>query len=574
MSMYTLMRYTLVASVLAAAYALGLAVYLVPYAWLVPAGIGVAALCKKTYRLSAHGTARWADASDMPHLLEGNGLILGHVPGKPSKLRGLKDLFDSRLSAKEACQTFLLACQRKQPEHLVRLNDAVHTALFAPTGVGKGVSCVIPYLLTSPESCVVVDFKGENARLTADARRKMGHKVVILDPYKVVTGTPDTFNPLGFIDADSPTAIDDCRDLAESLVVRTGQEKEPHWNDSAETWLGAMAATVVAFAEQGDKSLQAVRSLLTNPQKMEAAIKLMCESNTWEGMLSRMGHQLTQFKEKELASTLTTTNRHLRFLDTLAVAASTKGSSFDPAGLRTGKMTIYLVLPPEHMRTQSALLRLWIGALLRAVVRGGLQEKTKTHFILDEAASLGHMASLDDAVDKFRGYGIRLQLYYQSLGQLKLCWPEGRDLTLLSNVSQVFFGVNEKETAQYVSDRLGEGTIVVESGGTSSSESRSVPRDGDANTSYSTSRNSNWNQMGRRLLKPEEVTGLDPRIAVTFTPGVPPIWTRLVRYYEPDFNRSRGTGTAKAIVDTACLLLVSVVLAVFFTAALLSHTFE
>jgi len=574
MCMYKLMRYSLVASVLGATYAIGLAIYLIPYAWIVAVGIVVAALCQKTRRLTAHGTARWAEASDIPHLLEGNGLILGHIPGKPSRLQGLKALFDSDLEAKDACQRFLLSCQRKPAPQLVRLTNAVHTAVFAPTGVGKGVSCVIPYLLTCPESCVVVDFKGENARLTADARRKMGHKVVILDPYKVVTGTPDTFNPLEFIDANSPTAIDDCRDLAESLVVRTGQEKEPHWNDSAETWLGAMAATVVAFAEKEDKSLQAVRSLLTNPKKMEAAIKLMCESSTWEGMLSRMGHQLTQFKEKELASTLTTTNRHLRFLDTLAVAASTQSSSFNPADLRSGKMTIYLVLPPEHMRTQSALLRLWIGALLRAVVRGGLQEKTKAHFILDEAASLGHMASLDDAVDKFRGYGIRLQLYYQSLGQLKLCWPEGRDLTLLSNVSQVFFGVNEKETAQYVSDRLGEQTIVVDSGGMSSSESRSVPRDGNSNYSYSSSRNDNWNQIARRLLKPEEVTGLDPRIAVTFTPGVPPIWTWLLRYYEGDFKRPGGISPVKAVVDTACLIVVSVGLAAFFTAALVSHTFR
>ena len=37
---------------------------------------------------------------------------------------------------------------------------------------------------------------------------------------------------------------------------------------------------------------------------------------------------------------------------------------------------------------------------------------------------------------------------------------------------------------------------------------------------------------GRKLLKPDEVLGLSERIAITFTPGVPPIWTTLVRYYE------------------------------------------
>src|SRR5277367_2994534 len=38
--------------------------------------------------------------------------------------------------------------------------------------------------------------------LTAAARRKMGHRVVVLDPYKITTPDPDTFNPLEFIDKE------------------------------------------------------------------------------------------------------------------------------------------------------------------------------------------------------------------------------------------------------------------------------------------------------------------------------------------------------------------------------------
>ena len=64
-------------------------------------------------------------------------------------------------------------------------------------------------------------------------------------------------------------------------------------------------------------------------------------------------------------------------------------------------------------------------------------------FVLDEAASLGRMDALDDAVDKFRGFGVRLQFYYQSVSQLRKCFPDGQEQTLLSNVSQVFFGVND-----------------------------------------------------------------------------------------------------------------------------------
>src|SRR5262249_36774125 len=160
----------------------------------------------------------------------------------------------------------------------------------------------------------------------------------------------------------------------------------------------------------------------------------------------------------------------------------------------------------------------------------------RVHYILDEAASLGHMECLDDAVDKYRAYGVRLQFYYQSLGQLKTCWPDGQDQTLLSNVTQIYFGINDLPTAEYVSNRLAEATILVTSGGTSTGTSR---QDAKGERTYSTSSNStsNWNQMARRLLKPEEVMALDLRVAVVFTPGVRPLWTWLIRYYEPDFQQ-------------------------------------
>ena len=87
-------------------------------------------------------------------------------------------------------------------------------------------------------------------------------------------------------------------------------------------------------------------------------IKLLCESEAHSnGMLARLGFQLT-FRDKELSSTMTTVNRYLRNLDTLAIAASTKTSTFAPEDLRKGKTTVYLVLPPEHARAQSPLLML------------------------------------------------------------------------------------------------------------------------------------------------------------------------------------------------------------------------
>ncbi|RLS34330.1 MAG: hypothetical protein DWH78_11550 [Planctomycetota bacterium] len=71
-----------------------------------------------------------------------------------------------------------------------------HLMTFAPTGSGRGM--IIPTLLSYPGSVVVIDLKGENYTVTARQRRKMGHQVVVLDPFEKATRglTPtDRFNP-------------------------------------------------------------------------------------------------------------------------------------------------------------------------------------------------------------------------------------------------------------------------------------------------------------------------------------------------------------------------------------------
>ncbi len=569
--MFYLTRLSLQLSMLLVALAIVLALFIVPYVWIVALIIVIHLAFKSRVSLSAYGTATWAAYSDIEPLFSGEGLVLGQFDGELTFFARLKRLFNRGLPAKLAIQKFFGPGKKDKP--ILRLSTSVHTAVFAPTGVGKGVSCVVPFLLTCRDSVIVIDFKGENTKITAQARRKMGHRVIVLDPFASV-GRCDTFNPLAFINPDSLTALDDCRCLAEALVIRTGQEKEPHWNDSAEVWITAMIAVTVCFADDHTRNLQSVRTLLTDPARMAAAIKMMCESTAWEGLLARLGNQLLAYKDKELSSTLTTTNRFLRFLDTIPIVANTKRSSFNPAELLKGKMTVYLVLPPEHMRTQSALLRLWVGSLLRILVKGGLQDRRKVHLVLDEAASLGHMDALNDAVDKYRGYSLCIQFYYQSLGQLKKCWPEGQDQTLLSNTTQVFFGVNDQQTAEYVSNRLGEQTIVVDSGGTSyggSSQNSQSSGGGSSSNSSSWNTSSNWSQAARKLLRPEEVTALNERIAISFVPGCRPIWTTLLRYYEKEFKVNRQIGLLNAMFTTAYMFLASALMAGMFAWLLLNE---
>jgi type IV secretion system protein VirD4 len=328
---------------------------------------------KRHVRLTTLGRARWADESDLRRAgMVGapSGLILGRLPARSRFGWKFGQLLKGNLSA-----TALGPGLWAKEAPLIRLPQAIHTLVVGPTGGGKGVSIVIPTLKTFSESCVVLDLKGEAARLTAHLRHAMGHKVVLLDPYQMVTQRPDQFNPLDFIDKDNPQAIDECNDLANALVIRSSGEKEPHWADSAEAYIAAITAMVVNHGskERGSRSLATVREVLSHPKKLEMAIKLMTESDAWGGHLAQMGGQLMHFVDKEKSSVLSSALRHVRFLGTPAISTSTACSTFNPADLRNGRMTVFLILGPEHLRAQAGLMRLWVGSLLRSCVRGGLQ---------------------------------------------------------------------------------------------------------------------------------------------------------------------------------------------------------
>ena len=92
----------------------------------------------------------------------------------------------------------------------------MHLATFAPTGRGKGVSVLIPNLLSYRHSCVVTDPKGELFQLTSEHRRqKFGHRIIRLDPSELCGPGSDTFNPLDFIDDKADDFLDQCRDACQ-----------------------------------------------------------------------------------------------------------------------------------------------------------------------------------------------------------------------------------------------------------------------------------------------------------------------------------------------------------------------
>jgi len=62
----------------------------------------------------------------------------------------------------------------------VFFNQEGHLITVAPTGAGKGVSCIMPALLTYSGPVICIDPKGEAYHVTAEWRRTIGQRVIRL----------------------------------------------------------------------------------------------------------------------------------------------------------------------------------------------------------------------------------------------------------------------------------------------------------------------------------------------------------------------------------------------------------
>ena len=311
----------------------------------------------------------------------------------------------------------------------------------------------------------------------------------------------------------------------------------------------------------------------------------MKQSNAWGGMLARMGGKLEFFQDKEKGSVLTTVGRFLRFLDTPAMAAFTQTSSFNPANLKRGKMTIYIVVPPDQMKACAGLHPVDGRLHDPGGSAPGAGRTTQGAFCFRRECQFGGHGLDRDLVDKFRKYGCRAQFYYQSTGQLAKCWPKDQGQTLMSSASKIYFGVSDIQTAGVVSSMLGKETIIVDGGGSGMSggsndgwsrSSQGGSYSGGSNSGWNS--NDSWQQLRAELLKPEEVLALPPLVAITFPGGgVPPVCTRLVRRFEePRLAKlARGGGfisrvraAFSTLIGSAIVLAAAILLAMMVTEVL------
>jgi type IV secretion system protein VirD4 len=336
-------------------------------------------------------------------------------------------------------------------------NGEGHLITIAPTGSGKGVSAIIPNLLTFPGPVVVIDPKGENYAVTARRRRELGHRVIRLDPFRLMDSTSDALNPLDLFSLGEDFDDTDAEMLAELLSVGNKGLDDPFWDNSGQGLLAGTINVVASPHSTYAKNLISVRNLLSSDDVVyNLSVVLDTIGKKIPPMAYREISSFLQLPEITRGGVLSVAKSYFKSLMSEKVATTVEASTFPLAEFVAGmKLSIYLIIPPHKLVSHRALLRLWIGTLMNAVTNRRHKPELRTLFVLDECGQLGHMAHLETLVTLCRGYGVNAWMFWQDLSQLRSLYGEVWQ-TMLNNCEVVqMFGAKNHTVAREFAEITG-----------------------------------------------------------------------------------------------------------------------
>jgi len=365
--------------------------------------------------------------------------------------------------------------QRLMNEAKSDLSSAIHYAedkhlmTFAPTGSGKGVSVIIPNLLHYGGPAIVIDPKGENFSVTARYRKQvLGHEIHLLDPFRSV-GEKEMeragvqrgrLDPLDLWKVSTTDTTNDAQMLAEILGGEATNSQNPFWDLQGRKIISG----VIAHRLERRKVTNVAPSFTDVVNDIYSAdfeerIRALYNTEQPTGFVERtlVGGFTSISADETRAGMLSTAQSYLSLFVSKEIQNSLKDSTIDlPSIQRADRSTIYIVVPPDKLKSHSRLLKLWIGVLMHTIMSRKSRPNERTLFILDECANLGYLEALETAVTLLRGYGLQVWMFFQDLSQVTSLY-RGASPTMINNCGVVqTFGLTRLSQAQELAAILGK----------------------------------------------------------------------------------------------------------------------
>ncbi|MDD2003614.1 type IV secretory system conjugative DNA transfer family protein [Pseudomonas putida] len=376
-------------------------------------------------------------------------------------------------------------------KQLIGIEDDRHILTVAGSRSGKSVG-LISNLFFYPGSILATDPKGELADITADKRAGLGQKIYVVDPFGVSSVAASkyraSYNPMSILTAGSETFLEDAALIAESIVVQSADQKDPHWDESAKNFIEGVIIHVATATQYASKRhLITVRELIKRAlwvepgddedskakpampllyeEMMDNAYRLQDHPETEDIGSAIMAAALDFYGKKgaEISGVHSTVNRHTKFLDYSAFRKVLREHDFDLAELKRNPagVSIYLCFPATRIEISRRWMRVFVNQLLDAMEREKTVPPVPVLACLDEFPVLGYMKQLETASGLIASFGVKLWVIIQDWSQGKALYGE-RWETFAGNAGIMqFFGNNDLATTEYISKLLGKTQVEV-----------------------------------------------------------------------------------------------------------------
>lgn len=447
---------------------------------------------------------------------------------------------------------------------------------------------ILPTLLGWAHSTIVLDIKGENWALSSGHLSSRGHKTLRFEPTDE-SGTAARYNPFAEIRLDTSRAISDVQRLSAIILDPLGKGLEDYWGKAANGFFGGAILHCVIMTRYEKKrtaNLNDLSVMLEDPNRPVKALfdemlntdhaalmaeifpnlprKVEVKDEKGRGVETKTVNDLGEAAhvfiasaargmlskaDNELSGVVNTATANLSLYRDPVIADNVSASDFSINDLMNGDnpVNLYLVISPDKIDDLVPLIRIILTQIVGRLIAkmdfadGASQAgyKHRLLLMLDEFPALGKLPVLVKAQPYMAGYGVKEYFITQDLKQLNEAY--GKDNSIIGNCHiKMAYAPNDTETAKYLSETLGNTTVVEKKVSTSS---------GRGGTSRSTS----ISETARPLLTPDECSRLpglqkDPATGkaiaggnmVIIPSGHPPIYGDQILYFQDPFFSAKS----------------------------------
>lgn len=356
-----------------------------------------------------------------------------------------------------------------------------HDIIVGASGTGKTGGYVIPNLLTTDGSMVVVDTKGQLYRRYHTYLEKKGFRTGKLDFVKPEES--GIYNMLDYIrpsrvrgdedTGDPEYRTQDVKVIARALLPDSIEKNDAFWLESARDVMVSLIAYVMEKVCEEERNMCSVAKLyrsmrveLSEKGYIKGASISFFENLRAENPNSFAVQMYDLYRgsfsaEKmwgSIAQFVTNALEPFFYAESRMMFSGKSTIHFADLGK---EKSILFVIVSDMEKTMDSMLGIFYSQMIRTLVesadaRDNAMLEVPVRIILDDFAAGFTIPDFDEFISVIRSRGVSVSLIVQDIAQLEKMYTKAQAQTILSNCGcKVFIGGQDERTSEYLGKMIG-----------------------------------------------------------------------------------------------------------------------